>query len=62
MKDLAQIHKKGLVLVAAVFLSIFGLVGSMDHQDAVSEAGHYEEMVCNGHWPNYKNIEVNCNE
>ena len=23
---------------------------------------NYEQMVCNGHWPNYKTIGVNCNE
>ena len=23
---------------------------------------NYEQMVCNGHWPNYKTIEVNYNE
>ena len=62
MKDSAQPLPTSLkVLVAAVFLAVFGLEGSMDYQDAVAEAEHYEEMVCNGHWPNYKTIEVNCN-
>lgn len=51
-----------VLLAVAAFLAIFGLVGTMDYQDELKEAEHYEEMVCNGHWPNYKTIEVNCNE
>ena len=27
----------------------------------MSALAKLEEMVCNGHWPNYKTIEVNCN-
>lgn len=58
-----QTHKKVMkVLLALAFFAIFCLVGTMDLQDTVSEARHYEEMVCSGHWPNYKNIEVNCDE
>lgn len=52
---------KLLLLAVAAFLAVFGLVGTMDYQDELKEAEHYEEMVCNGHWPNYKTIELNCN-
>lgn len=48
------------VLLVVAFLAVFGLVGTMDRQDELKEVEHYEEMVCNGLWPNYKAIEVNC--
>ncbi|MDY0271927.1 MAG: hypothetical protein RBR37_05405 [Advenella sp.] len=50
-----------IVLALAAVLAVFGLVGEMDYQDELKEMEHYEEMVCNGHWPNFKNLEVNCN-
>lgn len=52
---------KALFTVVAL-IAVIGMVGTMDYQDELREAEHYEAMVCNGHWPNYKNIEVNCNE
>lgn len=51
---------KSLLLAAAAFLAVLGVVGTMDYQDELKEAEHYEAMVCSGHWPNYKAIEVDC--
>lgn len=50
----------GLLLAGAAFAA-FGLVGTMDYEDAVSEQKHYCEMVdeynrTNGQagWPDYE--------
>jgi len=51
---------KSLLIIAALLVA-FGLVGNMDYQDELQQAAQYEEMVCNGHWPNYKEREVICN-
>lgn len=49
-----------VILVAAALLAVFGIVGDMDYQAEMKEAESYADMVCNGHWPNYKDIDVNC--
>lgn len=49
------------------FLPIFfallalGIVGTMDLEDAKADANYYNDMVCQGAWPNYKQVEVTCN-
>ena len=48
-------------LIIAALLVAFGLVGEMDYQDEVQQMAYYEKMVCSGHWPNYKDLEVSCN-
>ena len=48
-------------LIIVGLLAAFGLVGEMDYQDEVQQAAHYQQMVCDGHWPNYKDLEVHCN-
>ena len=50
---------KTLFAVAAL-IAMFGAVGTMDHQDEIREAEHYAAMVCDGSWPNYKGVEVEC--
>jgi len=47
-------------LTIAALLTAFGIVGNMDYEDELQQAAHYETMVCDGHWPNYKDLEVNC--
>ncbi len=44
------------------FIIIFGFVGSMDYEDAIAVEEHYSEMVCSGHWPDYKNQNPTCEE
>ena len=41
-----------ILLLAATFI----WAGSADYQDEIRMEEHYAEMVCAGHWPNYKNI------
>lgn len=51
---------KTLLAVVALVAGL-GVAGTMDYQDELKEAEHYEVMVCDGSWPNYKSIEVDCN-
>lgn len=51
---------KALFSVVAL-VALVGVVGTMDYQDALKEAEHYAAMVCDEAWPNYREIEVDCN-
>ena len=46
------------VLTIAAVIAVFGAVGEMDYRD---ELRQYQTMVCEGTWPNYKDLEVDCN-
>ena len=48
------------LLAVAALIALFGIAGTMDYQDELREAEHYAAMVCDGNWPNYKGIEVDC--
>lgn len=48
------------ILPAAAFLVIYSVVGTADHNDAVQAENNYTKMVCDGLWPNYKNLTVSC--
>ena len=43
----------------AVFL-ILAAIGNMDYHDAVLAEQHYATMVCDGHWPDYKELKPEC--
>ena len=45
---------------AILFLGLMGIVGNMDLEDELNEERHYAEMVCDGHWPDYKDISPEC--
>jgi len=49
-----------IALAATVALFVLGCVGEMDYQDAVDEADHYTDMVCNGYWPDYERLSPDC--
>ena len=49
------------LLAVVVLVALVGVVGTMDYHDAIKEAEHYAAMVCDGNWPNYKGVEVDCN-
>ena len=52
---------KTLFSVVAL-VALVGVAGTMDYQDELKEEEHYTTMVCDGSWPNYKNIQVDCDE
>ena len=39
-----------------------GCVGMREYGDELAEQALYEEMVCVGHWSDYKNLGVVCSE
>ena len=43
-----------------IFLIALGLVGNGDYQDELAEEAFYKEMVCDGNWPDYKELGVIC--
>ena len=50
-----------LLIVAALSL-ILALAGEMDHREAQDEALIYQTMVCEGTWPDYKNLAPRCEQ
>lgn len=48
------------ILLVAVFVVMYGVVGTMDYNDAVQAEKRYAQMVCDGLWPDYKNLNVEC--
>jgi hypothetical protein len=56
-----DLSEKRLALIALlIFLTVMGLVGRADYEDELAEESFYEQMVCDGHWPDYKNVGVSC--
>lgn len=49
-----------LTLLAVFAVLVLGCVGELDYQDAVEEADHYTNMVCNGYWPDYERLSPDC--
>jgi len=49
-----------LTLLAVFAVVVLGCVGELDYQDAVDEADHYTDMVCNGYWPDYERLNPDC--
>ena len=48
-------------LVAMAFIAVLALIGEMGYQDALLEQELYAELVCDGTYPDYKNINPECN-
>ena len=56
-------YRTGVIIVAIIlWLVAMGVAGKMDYDDAVLMEKQYLKMVCQGHWPNYKQIEVKCDQ
>ena len=47
------------IIVAGIVI-LLGIAGNMGHQDAQDGYRMYEEMVCENHWPNYKQLDISC--
>tara|TARA_R110000822_G_scaffold297839_2_gene420515 strand:+ start:483 stop:716 length:234 start_codon:yes stop_codon:yes gene_type:complete len=48
------------ILLGAVLFLILGIAGNMDYRDAVLAEQHYATMICDGHWPDYKELKPEC--
>ena len=55
-----QVSKMIVIAGAILFFGLIGIVGNMSLEDALNEERHYAEMVCDGHWPDYKDISPEC--
>ena len=49
------------MLIAMAFIAVLALIGEMGYQDALIEQEIYAELVCDGTYPDYKNINPECN-
>ncbi len=58
--DLSE--KKLAITLLVGFLIVMGSVGNADYADAVAEEQFYKQMVCEGKWPDYKNLGVDCED
>lgn len=47
--------------IAALLLA-YGIVGTMDYEDAVEADRRYAEMVCAGYWPDYEDRRPDCSD
>ena len=45
---------------AALLLALFAAVSTMDYDDAVADAEHYDAMVCGGLWPDFDGRRPQC--
>lgn len=50
---------KTLSVCIVVFLILL-VVGNMSYKDELVERDYYTTMVCEGAWPDYKNLNVEC--
>ena len=48
-----------ILIGIAVFIAL-GIIGNMDYYDANLAEQQYVTMVCDGHWPDYKELNPNC--
>lgn len=53
---------KPITTAAAVIamLLAYGIVGTMDYEDAVEADLLYTDMVCAGYWPDYEDRRPDC--
>jgi hypothetical protein len=57
-QDMFEKVTVGLLLVS--FMVLYAMVSEADYQDALHQEAHYKEMVCGGHWPDYKGLKLPC--
>jgi len=46
----------------ALSVVILGFIGNLDYQDEVNEEQLYTNMVCDGYWANYRNLDIDCDK
>lgn len=51
---------KYIIITLAILL--VGIVGRLDYKDEITEENQYTRMVCQGAWPNYKDLNINCDQ
>lgn len=52
-------------MIKCLFCAIIVLylyMSESEYQHEIEMGEHYTTMVCDGNWPNYKQIEIKCGE
>jgi hypothetical protein len=49
-----------LTAVITTLIICLGIVGKMDAESEAINERHYIKMVCEGSWPDYRNLEPEC--
>lgn len=48
------------VIALAVILGAVLITSGMVYEDELTDAAHYKSMVCADVWPNYREIDMQC--
>ena len=48
------------LVMAGFILVVLIISSSLTYQDEVAEAERYRDMVCGGHWPDFKETDPKC--
>lgn len=58
----ASLNEWAPILSIAGVFTVLGLMGNLAYEDSVAQADLYQTMVCEGTWPDYKNLNPSCTE
>ena len=53
-------NKPTKILLGVVVFIVLAAIGNMDYHDAVLAEQHYATMVCDEIWPDYNELEPEC--
>lgn len=48
------------IIIGIGVVILLGLVGQMDMEEAQAQGKNYNDMVCSGAWPDYKEKRPSC--
>ena len=48
------------IYITMIIAVLFLVIGTMSYKDSLADAEQYTIMVCEGTWPDYKNINPDC--
>jgi hypothetical protein len=51
-----------IVTVIIVIVGALLFVGTGDYNEEKREGQEYKDMVCGGHWPNYRELKLTCED
>ena len=51
-----------IITVTIIIVAALLFVGAGDYNEEKREAQEYKDMVCGGHWPNYRELKLTCED
>jgi hypothetical protein len=60
MTSLSKLDDKQAKIIFVIFFVVLGLVGNLEFEDIVHEAELYQDKVCSGIVPDYKQLKPEC--